>query len=230
MNAFSAVFTAFFLFFVSGCASVNPAFQALNALLLPAQSLVDRVTEQGGLNPSFVYLHITPASQDPLLAVLGYVDPHSSGPVFVWYAPGGQVLKTQNGRIVGLAGVPQGITNGSFSESLSSWPAAVERISGHRVWDVPLQYRYGVEETVKIQPITASQVPPFIHRHLKRRLGSPDTSVWSWYQQTGSLTGQAWFAIATVAGQQQVVYSYQCLEDGFCLHLATWPSRQGHQL
>lgn len=210
-----------------GCASVNPAVQTLNTLLFPEQPLVDRVTQQGGLNPRFVYLHITPPRQDPLLAVLAYVDPHPQGAIWVWHAPGGQVLKTQNGRLAGLAGVPQAITLGSLSPSIAQWPADGEVFSGVRVWDAPLRYRYGIEETITLQPIGASEVPRFVKRHLERRLASPDTSNWSWVRQTGTVTGHAWFAKVAVNEQRSIVYSYQCLEDDFCLHLASWPLMQG---
>jgi len=161
------------------------------------------------------------------MVVLGYVDEHPQGPVQVWYAPNGPVIKTQNGRVVGLFGLPEAFEQKTWSQPLEQWPSMGQVLSGVRTWDAPAQYRYGTKEAITLVAVTPSEVPRFIKNHLERRLSSPDTSSWVWVRQHGTITGNAWFALASVQGQQRVAYSYQCLGDDFCLHLAPWPVLQG---
>jgi hypothetical protein len=218
----------FLLFALSGCGSVNPAFQALGALVLPSVSPVDQAIANNTLNPAFRYLHVTPKGQPSFLAVLGYTDPHPAGPVHSWYAAGGQWLQTQQGRLIGLAGVEHGIRHLGASSNWSDWPSsAAQPVRAWRRWDAPARYRFGLEEPIAVHPITPDQLPLFVTRHLAGRLANPDTSQWHWYLQTGPLTGQAWFARINADQVSTVVYAYQCLESGLCLHMAPWPLNQG---
>ena len=56
---------------------------------------------------------------------------------------------------------------------------------------------------------------------------------YAWFKETatpqGGLSGGVtsnWYAWGMHLGQQQVVYSVQCLKPDFCLHMQRWPAQE----
>ena len=84
---------------LAGCQSdLGGALQTLNTALMGA----DQPTGER-LDPRFRYLRVTAGKQVAFLA-LGYVYTDSHGPVEVWYSADREVIRLQNGRVVGAAG------------------------------------------------------------------------------------------------------------------------------
>lgn len=223
MRMKSAWLCCLFLALLGGCASSAPAFRMLPNWFAGQHAVVDDFIAQGKLNPAYAYLRVTPEGFPSSLAVLAYVDASSSGPVLTWYFAQGQVLKTQQGRLVGVSGVPQSVAGARYSPAAIQWPNPGELYLAERTWDAPLQYKFGLHETLELTRIPQEDVPKHVWRHLQQVAGNPSTVGWTWFRQQGAITSNAWFALATVRGTAQVVYSYQCVDATLCMHLVPWP-------
>ena len=77
------------------------------------------------LNPNFQYLRVTSAGREILL-VLGYTDRHFQGPIEVWYSAEKEVLRFQNGRLVGAVGLVSEWRTVELQE-LPSWAALAKQ-------------------------------------------------------------------------------------------------------
>ena len=88
------------MFALTGCQSteLDSGMQMLKAAIRGS----DQPTG-AGLNQRFAYLRVT-AGKPVAFMALGYVDPHPNGPVEVWYSADREVIRLQNGRLVGTAG------------------------------------------------------------------------------------------------------------------------------
>jgi len=242
------------LFFLQGCASAPPAVVALANALGPALTGgPGALPSQAQLNPALTYLYVQAPGQSPVFFVLGYVEPaaHESGPAtLVWFSAMREVLRTQNGRLVGLTGVPQGKTALSWKPPAPAWadllvqtppttvavaprattsPAAVGTLAPPnfvRTWDEPARYRFGRTDRVSLHPQRWSDLPNTVLRLLRGPLAGADYTNWNWFVQRSDREPQAWFALAPVAGVKQVVYSFQCLDADTCFHIAPWPLGQ----
>ena len=208
-------------------------------------------TRQAQLNPALTYLYVQAPGQSPVFFVLGYVEPaaHESGPAtLVWFSAMREVLRTQNGRLVGLTGVPQGKTALSWKPPAPAWadllaytpPSAVapqaqtspEAVvpfappSFVRTWDEPARYRFGRTDRVSLHPQRWPDLPNTVLRHLRGPLAGANYTNWNWFLQRSDRAPHAWFGLAPVAGVVQVVYSFQCLDADTCFHIAPWPLGQ----
>lgn len=237
---------------LQGCASAPPAVGALVGAIGPALTGgTAPLPSQAQLNPALTYLYVQAPGQDPVFFVLGYVEPaaHESGPAtLVWFSALREVLRTQNGRLVGLTGVPQGKASLSWSPPAPAWAdllalpssaamapqastssAAVGTLappSFVRTWDEPARYRFGRTDRVSLHPQRWPDLPNTVLRHLRGPLAGADYTHWNWFVQRSDREPQAWFALAPVGGVKQVVYSFQCLDADTCFHIAPWPLGQ----
>src|SRR5512135_2466587 len=115
IRAFAAVLSL--IAALSGCSSTS------NAILqtLPYGYGRNPGVDNARLNPNFRYLRVTIGGRVVLLA-LGNVDSGPRGPIEVWYSAEREVLRLQNGRLVGAAGLTTEWRNVSLPE-LPSWSA-----------------------------------------------------------------------------------------------------------
>ena len=100
MNFFARAFVLVLTGSACGCSTSS------DAILKTVQSALGRDTsaDRARLNPDFRYLRVTIGRHVALLA-LGNVDSDPRGPVEVWYSAEREVLRFQNGRLVGSVGL-----------------------------------------------------------------------------------------------------------------------------
>ena len=85
---------------VSGCSSGSQAIVDTARSVWGGPAAADSAR----LNPRLRYLRVSVDGRVALL-VLGYVDAHPRGRIEVWYSAQHEVLRLQNGRIVGATGL-----------------------------------------------------------------------------------------------------------------------------
>jgi len=181
-------------------------------------------TQTAHLNPAFRYLRIEAAGSPPALLVLGYVDAHPQGDIEVWYSAEKEVIKTQNGRIVGTAGLSPDWRNVRFATTPPSWAYAKSvPQSVVRVRDEMPGYRFGITEPLTLAAVVGQpgiDWPP--------HLPADATGHYNWYRESiagpsAAALPASWYAVGNHQGTQTVVYSFQCLGPQLCLSLQRWP-------
>ncbi len=208
---------------LAGCAGSTTA--VFDSLKYAVQRNSDLASVK--LNPDFRYLRASIQGRTVLL-VLGYVDQHPLGPVEVWYSAEREVLRLQNGRIVGATGLTTEWRNVQLSDSprwASILAAAFHSIK--RVRDIMPGYSYGVEDTLVARPSS----PP-----ARSSLIDVDPSSLAWFEETIARThrtgrpGPAFdsdavsrFAVRIDGTQETVVYGEQCLSKEVCFAWQRWP-------
>ena len=173
------------------------------------------------LNPSLRYLRVTVRGR-VVLMVLGYVEPHAEGQIETWYISEGEVIRLQNGRVVGTAGLEtdwRAVRN----FSLPAWKDLLGRqaLVYRRERDEMPGYRFGIAESVSLYPVRAPSNA--------RLVGLPVAGL-RWYEE--AVLGQpeglpsARYALLAREGELRVVYGEQCLSQNLCLAWQTWPAPQ----
>lgn len=199
-----------------------------NAIVQTMQNAV-----QGGsvdsaqLNPKFRYLRVTTGGRVALLA-LGNEDSHQQGPIEVWYSAQREVLRLQNGRVVGAVGMTTEWRNVVLPE-LPSWSAvarAQEPVPWVRMRDIMPGYRFGVRDQLLLSMVQPPQnsalrgVDPQSLSWFEERLQSDSPSQFPATLFTGlsadSRLPPARYAVALREGRETVVYGEQCLAVDLC--------------
>jgi len=176
------------------------------------------------LNPAFRYLRVSLSGYQPALLVLGYVDADPQGDIEVWYSAAKEVVRTQQGRIVGTAGLALDWRRVHFSvpppawSAVTRWPASYTRVRE----EIP-GYRFGLTDNLSLEPVAG---PPTLA--LSRTLPSDVAQTYAWYRENSESQNlqalpPSWFALASYRGNLTVVYSFQCLSQQLCLSLQRWP-------
>lgn len=204
---------------LTACASRSMLSEVVSAVLVENSPFQSDETLQAQLNPNYQYLHVTLAGAKPALLVLGYVDAHPQGAIEVWYSAQGEVLRVQNGRLVGAAGLPVEWRRVVYPQTPPAWqavPSEGARFSSVR--DEQPGYRLGLVEQVVLTPLpqAPADVPNKTHA----------TATWfqeSYTNAVGLTRPDAWFALGTYGAQKTIVYSRQCLSSNVCLILQRWP-------
>ena len=193
--------------------------EVVSAVILDKSSLDTSQVQEAKLNPNYLYLHVTLAGAKPALLVLGYVDAHPQGAIEVWYSARGEVLRLQNGRLVGTTGLAVDWRRVDYPLPPPAWPSVPpEGARFASVRDEQPGYRLGLAEQVVLTPL---QKPP-----LDLPAGSFANAAWfqeSYSNANGSTRPYAWFALGNYGGQKTIVYSRQCLSANVCLTLQRWP-------
>lgn len=176
------------------------------------------------LNPLYRYLRVEAQGHPPALLVLGYVDAHPQGDIEVWYSAKGEVIKIQNGRIVGAVGLGIDWRSVQFSSSPPVWTAIpTQGLAYQRLRDEMPGHRSAISDRLEVKPWLGL---PLIA--LPTSLPVDQARSYDWFREiTVSTNAQplppAWFAWGLHRGQPTVVYSEQCLSATFCLRLQPWP-------
>ena len=142
---------------LSGCAS------GTDAIYRTIQTAIgrDKGADGARLNPNFRYLRVTIEGRVALLA-LGNIDSHPQGAIEVWYSAEREVLRFQNGRLVGAAGLTTEWRNVMLPE-LPAW-TSLARAGAPLRWvrtrDVMPGYRYGLRDALVLsvtrQPVKSA--------------------------------------------------------------------------
>lgn len=180
-----------------------------------------RNTDAITLNPSLRYLRVTVRGRVALM-VLGYVEPYPEGEIDTWYSGEGEVIRLQNGRVVGTAGLETD-WRAVRSFSLPAWKDLAGRaaVVYRRERDEMPGYRFGIGETVSLYPV---RVPSNA-----KLVGLPVDGL-RWYEE--AVLGQpdglpsARFALQVRNGIPRVIYGEQCLSRDLCIAWQTWPATQ----
>lgn len=179
------------------------------------------------LNPAYSYLRVELEGHAPALLVLGYVDPHQQGDIEVWYSAQQEVIKIQNGRIVGTAGLKVDWRAVQFPSPPPVWATrATQGATYHRLRDEMPGHRYNISDHLALQPWQG--MPPI---RLPNSLTEGQARTYAWFRESTVKTSAealppAWFAWSLHRGVPTVVYSEQCLSTTFCLKLQRWPVQE----
>lgn len=186
------------------------------------------------LNPNFRYLRVTVGGRVALLA-LGNVDSHPQGPIEVWYSAEREVLRLQNGRLVGAVGLTTEWRHVSLPE-MPSWSAtarADQAFRWTRTRDVMPGYRFGVKDVLSLRVVAEPK---------RSELKGLDSQRLTWFEErveSGPVAGfsgifgdsiaadaalpPARYAVDFRDGQETVVYGEQCLAPDLCFTWQRWP-------
>jgi hypothetical protein len=171
------------------------------------------------------FLRVTRGGREALMA-LGYVEPHPDGPIEVWYSGLREVLRLQNGRVVGAVGMTEEWREARLPplpqwQNLSDHP---QDIRWRRQRDVFPGYRMGVEDDLLLRPIDAPRDTQL------QGLRADDLR---WFEETRFNTAAAprpphldlppaRYALSMKA-PSRVVYAEQCLSRTLCFTWQRWP-------
>jgi hypothetical protein len=228
MRAFQNLILIAFLLALVACA---PGSNAMLQTLRNAWAEGDDAT-RGGLNPNFRYIRVVIAGR-PARLTLGYIDPHPMGPIEVWYSADREVLRIQNGRLVGAAGTATEWRSVSLA-ALPAW-SSMQNAGTATQWlrtrDVMPGYRFNVRDTLTTYPIA----PP-----AKTQLVDIDPNTLAWFEErddtgaravnttkdVGDPLGKlpaARYAVSIANGVETVMYGEQCLAPALCFTWQRWP-------
>ena len=196
----------------------------MNAIFSTAQHAIqsDRGLANVRLNPDFRYLRITIDGRLAFVA-LGEVDNHPQGPIEVWFSAEREVLRFQNGRLVGATGLTTEWRNVAVPK-IPEWSALArseQPFAWTRVRDVMPGYRFGVKERLTLQPVSAPR---------RSALQLIDPQNLAWFEER--LDGRAFakelnlpparYAVDLSDGSGTVVYGEQCLAADLCFTWQRW--------
>jgi hypothetical protein len=212
-----------------GCASGStPLADVLSAVVSDQFGAGAETSLSAKLNPAYRYLRVEVDGRAPALLVLGYVDAHPQGDIEVWYTAKREVIKTQNGRIVGTAGLEVDWRAVRFSTAPPPWASALTQEARYlRSRDEMPGHRYAITDQIQLKPWPGT--PPLT---LPAALNTGQAkNSYRWFSETTLNTSEqplppSWFAWGLYQGQPTVVYSMQCLSPTFCLKLQRWPAQE----
>ncbi|MGI4901235.1 MAG: YjbF family lipoprotein, partial [Janthinobacterium lividum] len=136
----------------------------------PVQAIVDKYNfyRQGSdaalasqrLDPAYKYLRLNVNGRG-LLLVRGRIDAASNGGVENWYSGGYEIVKLQNGRLVGAVGTPVEWRDVSLS-SQPDWTQITGATTFTRRRDVMPGYRFGLVDQLSVRPISEPSSTDFV--------------------------------------------------------------------
>jgi hypothetical protein len=156
------------------------------------------------------YLKVSSRGRSALL-VLGNVEQNAAGPVEVWYSGAGEVLRIQNGRLIGATGLATEWMNVRLSITAPT--------SYARRRDVMPAYDFGESDVVTVTPI---DMPG------NTRYSGPEASALRWFAERtqGRIAlRDSRYGVLNRDGHAVVVYGEQCLDDRLCLSWQRWPAK-----
>ncbi|MGH8673837.1 MAG: YjbF family lipoprotein [Burkholderiales bacterium] len=203
---------------MNGCAT------STDALVQTAQAALGRGrgVDDAKLDPNLRYLRVTIDGRVVFLA-LGYYDSHPQGAIEVWYSAEREVLRMQNGRLVGAAGLTTEWRNVVMPE-LPAWSTVTsgKSLQWVRTRDVMPGYRYGVRDSL----VLSVTVPPS-----KSAVQGLDAQQLTWFEERFADSGltktklpPARYAVQFADGQETVVYGEQCIAPQTCFTWQRWPA------
>lgn len=175
------------------------------------------------LNPRLGYLRVSIDGRAALL-VLGYVDPHPQGRIEVWYSAQREVLKLQNGRVVGVTGLTTE-WRGVALPALPDWSALLaspQPLEWTRRRDVMPGYRYGVEDRLTLKRIAPPEDSRLVGKGSRNLI---------WFEETVAPDARgeralppARYALDLRATGEPVVYGEACVAPDLCFAWQRWPA------
>ena len=214
-----------------GCASY------FGAVMQTANSALKSKPGDDGsrLNPIYRYLRITIDGRT-LFVTLGDIDKHPDGPIEIYYSAGHEVIRLQNGHIVGAIGALTEWRNVSISEA-PSWhhSRANQPVTWRRTRDVMPGYRYSVSDNLVRSMVTAPQKSAFqdintetlVWFEDRHTLSTSDNNHWfPIFKAQSAMLPPARYAVAFTNSNETVVYGEQCLSLDLCLTWQRWTPKK----
>lgn len=214
------------IFGLAGC-QASPIMDGAWRTLQSAVSGADQPTSKQ-LDPRFAYLRATAGKKLAFLA-LGYVDPHPLGPIEVWYSAEREVIRLQNGRVVGAAGTLTEWRQVRMPD-LPRWRDLATKAVPHawtRTRDVMPGYYFNHADLLQVRTI-----PPPAKSAL---VGIAPASL-TWFEESlvaapasQGLTDRlppARYAVEFIGDTERVIYAEQCLSAALCITWQRWRAGQ----
>ncbi len=201
------------ILFFTGCGH-TPVTRTVFDAIPSFNKTVDRFST----NPNLRYLRVTVKNQS-IFMVLGYTEKNSVGDIEVWYSSTGEVIRLQNGRIIGTIGLETDWLN-VIHLSLPSWNSLANNPKAlyQRQRDQMPGYRFGIVESISIYP-----TPPPTNSKIVNTLANQ----FRWYEEvtlnTDNKLPSARYAVQNRVGVLRIAYGEQCLTENFCLSWQLWP-------
>lgn len=235
MNRDSLQRLALFLGFLIAAVCVSGCSTETNAVVQSLQYVFNRgVSADVPLNPNFRYLRMTVDGRVILLA-LGYIDADPGGDVEVWYSADREVIRLQNGRVVGAVGFSPEWRNVTM-RGAPAWARMAntyESVEWERVRDIMPGYRSGIVDRIVTRRIAPASRSALVGLE-------PDELLWFEDVRIAELSGFAGIIfpvardddlalpaahVGLVAGGNgpTAIYGEQCLSRKFCLTWQNWP-------
>jgi hypothetical protein len=217
---------------VSVLATFTGCTPGMNAAVVSVQQLMKGApsADDYKLDPQFAYLRVTRGRQVGLMW-LGSMEQNRDGPIEVYYSSSGEVLRLQQGRIVGAVGLTTEWRAVEFVDA-PRWSIAARSeapVRYVRLRDVMPGYRAGVRDELAVTPLKA---PPAV-----RLVGiEPRKLVWfeerllsdRWSRFAGPAASAyeslppSRYGVALQGDAEVVVYAEQCLAPDLCLTWQRW--------
>lgn len=209
-----------------GCAQSQSAAWASAQYLAGLGPNVDATR----LNPAYRYLRVT-ANGKAALLVLGEIEQDAAGrPVEVWFSASKEVLRLQDGRLVGMIGLPVEWRTVQLPADLPRWNQLSAPRQYLRQRDEMPGYRLGLTEQVTVRPITAPSKSGLLSAQPAglrwfEETSTPASNVESAPQLNAAALPPSRYAVITDGAASQVLYGEQCLTPALCLQWQAWPPR-----
>jgi hypothetical protein len=195
---------------LTGCAS---GFDAAASTISQAWSARKSLPSPRELNPDFQYLWVQANGVQAYLA-LGGIEPHPQGPIEVWFSARSEILRLQNGRIVGTTGMPVNWSNVTlrFDSQGKSYTRQRDETPGYRF---NLQDSFVVQES---RAVPASVMERFQSMQAKGAK-APAPVIWREDITQGVPSIRVGLAVNAQGQPPVAVYGEECLSKAFCI---TW--------
>lgn len=215
------------LLLTTGCTPwQSAAYESTRFALQPAAAV-----DKAQLRPELRYLRVT-TQGTPVLLVLGEIDRDAQGrEVQVWYSAGAEVLRLQNGRLVGLTGTPVEWRHVALPASLPAWSSIAAPTTYVRTLDRMPGYHIGLREQVTVRPIAApgsTQLQGVDEQRLRwfEETARPSTDTPAAISARIAQLPPSRYAVFVGANNQTTpVYGEQCLDAQTCFQWQSWPPR-----
>ena len=202
---------------IVGCASHNSILLRSAREFISPSAGADSVE----LSPNVTYLRVTLGRHVALMG-LQALEPHANGEVQVWIGAGGEVLRLQKGRVMGVAGLPIEWRQVSLPE-FPTW-AAIAKTTEAYEWvrrrDVMPGYRSAVHDRLIVR---STAVPS------RSEIRGYNPGTLSWFEERANPKYEgtrdlpiARYAVENDGGDETVVYGEQCLSRDVCLTWQHW--------
>jgi len=150
--------------------------------------------------------------------ILGATEAAPGGPVEVWYASDGELMRLQNGRLLGITGLAPEWRRVALPE-MPGWRELAARgdaFRWERVRDVMPGYRYGVNDKLVLAAAAAPR---------SSNLLGIDPQQLVWFEERNESSTEATLPPARYAIQgDRVIYAEQCVARGRCFTWQRWPA------
>ena len=169
------------------------------------------------LDPRYRYLRVTHQGGVAIL-ILGGIDKDPRGTIQTWYAADAAVLKLQNGRLVGNAGLLPEWRAVTVPE-LPAWSqiaADGKPVQWQRIRDVMPGYHYGIRDQLILSVIPTPRTTGLVRM---------DPAKLIWFEERTQASTDERLPPARYAVQgDTLVYGEQCVSVRNCIKWQRWPA------